>query len=241
MTRSILILVSLVLMVLSLSLAYKSLRRPCQTCPSCDAGVAPTASDGGAGGATTLELANQTKAATVAYLAFGADSVIQAANLKPLCTVDSTLNAHCALAAGVTLPLPLSGQYTNVTVSFGKAVSCGTTKGEVNLNNQNWYNIIDVSLVDGFSNEIQITYQAATKTVIGPTMRADGNENMPGVFPLHCDICVARQKPTCGSTPGRDGCKAGTQYDPHPPCQWQAPTRNDGASVTVALVDLQPA
>ena len=240
--RALLILVSFVLMLFSLSLVESC--KPCSSCPTCDASAAPpvpSSSDGGVSTATMLTLANQTKKDTVAYLAFGADSVVQAANLKPICVVDAALNAHCPLAAGSFLPLPLSGQYTNVTVSFGQAVKCGTTKGEVNLNNPSWYNVVDISLVDGFSNQIQITYQAATKTVIGPTWRATGNEKMPGVYPLHCDICVARQKSTCGSKPGRDGCKAGTQYAPVPPCQWQAPTRNDGASVTVALVDLQPA
>jgi hypothetical protein len=194
-----------------------------------------------ASGGTTLSVANGTDTDAVVYFAFGSDSVVVPATWKAFCAPSAALNCIFTIAAHSERSLPLTGQYLNATVSFNAAVTCGTTKAEVNVNNPKWYDVLDVSLVDGFSNEIEIAVTTPTaKTLLGPPHGAFGNEKVLGVFPLGCDICVARQKPPCGMSPGADGCKTGTQYKPDVPCQWQGPTMGGGESVQIRLTKLVP-
>lgn len=189
-------------------------------------------------------VANDTDVATTVYVAFGANSTINAASWD-VCgaaadggVVDAGvatggLNCSFPLGPKASIGLPLGRQYLNATVSFGAPVGCGTTKAEININNSAWYDVVDVSLVDGYSNKIKLEID---DTAIVPK-GASGNENVFGVFPLGCDICIARQNPPCGQTPGYAGCKVGTQYDPKPPCQYQGKQMGGGSKVRVALVD----
>ena len=100
-------------------------------------------------------------------------------------------------------------------------------------------------MVDGYSNKVKMTVRqngVKDPVVLGPVMGATGNEEVSGVFPLGCDICVQRQKPPCNIPAGPlygDGCKtSGTQYDPLPPCQYQGPTKGGGDSkILLELID----
>jgi hypothetical protein len=197
-----------------------------------------------ASGSSTLFVVNDTDLDAVAYFAFGSNSVVLPASWS-FCTSTSNLTCSFKLPAHKTQDLPLSGQYLNVTIAFDAGVGCGSTKAEVNINNPSWYDILDVSLVDGYSNRIAIAvdYIASapgvpTKTpyTIGPPMGQTGNEKVFGVFPYGCDICVERQSPPCGIPTGKSGCKSGTQYKPDVPCQYQGPTMGGGALIKVSLV-----
>jgi hypothetical protein len=186
---------------------------------------------------TIVTLTNKAAPTTV-YIAFGADSAIQAADWATWCTTTSPLSCNFDLTGSQALPNP-SGKYLNMTVSFGAPATCGTTKAEVNVNNPNWYDTLDVSLVDGYSNKIQIDYTPPTGspvTTLGPPNGPTGNEKVLGVFPYGCDICVARQSPPCGITPGTEGCKSGSQYDPDVPCQFQGAAKGGGGIVEVILL-----
>lgn len=183
-------------------------------------------------GGSTLTVTNSTEADTTAYFAFGADSVVLPTDWS-FCAATGKLNCSFTLKKGETKELPLQGKYLNATVSFGAPASCGSTKGELNLNNPKWYDIGDVSLVDGFSNKIALDMGG---TKLGPPAGATGNEKAYGVYPLGCDICVARQSPPCGMAPGKDGCKGGDQYHPDVPCQHQGTVMGGGTKVTVTLV-----
>lgn len=200
----------------------------CQRCNPPTPAIAVDASMG------SVSVKNATDKATVVYFAFGADSVVLPSTWS-FCTATSSLNCSLHLKAGESRVLPTSGNYLNVTVSFDVPVGCGTTKAELNLNNPNWYDTVDVSLVDGYSNDILVDYNGQRFVVLGK----DGNEKALGVFPYGCDICVARQSPPCGIAPGGKGCKAGTQYKPDVPCQYQG--TKGGATVSVVLVKPEPA
>jgi hypothetical protein len=171
------------------------------------------------------------------YFSFGADSKIQAADWASFCTVTAPLNCNFTLTNTQALPNP-QGKYLNVTLAFGGAVGCNATKAELNVNNPAWYDTLDVSLVDGYSNKIEIDYTppGGTVTKLGPPVGKDGNEKVLGVFPYGCDICTARQSPPCGIAPGGTGCKAGTQYKPDVPCQFQSPVKGGGGTVNIILL-----
>jgi hypothetical protein len=183
---------------------------------------------------------NATNEDTVVHFSFGADSVVLPSSW-PFCTASSKLNCSFPLKARTGRALPSSG-YLNVTAAFGAAVGCGVTKAELNVNNPKWYDVVDISLVDGYSNDIfiEFTDKSGTKK-LGPVLSKSGNEKAFGVYPLGCDICVARQNPPCGMTPGADGCKGGTQFSPSVPCQLQGASMGGGAYVSVALVKPEPA
>lgn len=181
---------------------------------------------------STVSVTNAAAKDEVVYVAFGADSVVLP-TAWTFCPPASKLNCSFKLKAGATQALPLSG-YLNATLSFGAPVTCGQTKAELNVNNPKWYDIADVSLVDGYSNKVVIEVTSAgTTTKLGPPLGAKGNEKVFGLFPLGCDICTARQSPPCGMKPGRDGCKAGTQYRPDVPCQYQGKVMGGGSVVKV--------
>jgi hypothetical protein len=149
----------------------------------------------------------------------------------------SGLTCSFVLAKHATKNVPLAGKYLNATVSFDAPVTCGVTKAELNLNNEAWFDTLDVSLVDGFSNLVAIdAVSSAGSVTLGPPNGVAGNEKVFGLFPNGCDICTARQTPPCGMTPGTDGCKTGTQYKPDVPCQWQGPTMGGGTQAAVRLV-----
>lgn len=185
---------------------------------------------------STVSIKNDTGKHTVVYLAFGADSVVLPSSAGWSFCKGSGLNCTFPLNPDGLRELPLAGQYLNVTISFGQAVTCGVTKAELNVNNPKWYDVMDVSLVDGFSNEVEIETKDSNGPHVFRPNGPNGNATALGVFPIGCDVCVQRQKPPCGMSPGpvnRDGCKAGTQFNPNPPCQYQGPTMSGGSTVLV--------
>jgi hypothetical protein len=193
--------------------------------------------------AATVTLVNETKQSVQVFVAFGASSVVLPASW-PFCNVDAGLVCFFPLAAKTEQSLPLAGKWLNATFSFAGPVTCNTTKAEINVNNPKWFDIADISLVDGFSKALRIdTTDTADggMRILGPVWGPYGNEKNYGVYPDGCDICVERQSPPCGMKPGRDGCKSGSQYDPSVPCQFQGATMGGaGAYRVVYLGDLRP-
>jgi hypothetical protein len=182
----------------------------------------------------TAVIANKTGAPVTVYLTFGADSVVTG---FPFCTSTGRLGCKFPLANGATQALPLGGKYLNATLSVSGPVTCGMTKAELNLNNPAWYDIADISLVDGFSTKIGISAtDAKGKHELGPVTSQSGNEKAFGVYPYGCDICVERQNPPCSIPKGKEGCKTGPdQYHPDVPCQYQGTTKGGGTAVVVTL------
>jgi hypothetical protein len=171
---------------------------------------------------------------TDVFISFGADSKLLPAAI-PACNVKDGLVCQFKVKGTTTLPNP-GGLYLNATVAFGKAVGCGSTKAELNVNNPTWFDVLDVSLVDGYSNNLSIDYLPHGGGRITITPNGTGNNaDVGGVYPLGCDVCVARQNPPCGMTPGTDGCKKGTQYKPDVPCQFQGAIKGGGGVVEVYL------
>lgn len=190
---------------------------------------------------STVSVTNASSTSTMVRVAFGSVSIVRSWSF---CTPDDSGAAACSfpLASLQTQPLPLAGQYLNATIAFGApSVGCGSTKAELNINNpQPWYDIADVSLVDGYSNKISVLFTnpgggEAGVVALGPPNGETGNETVFGLFPIGCDICVQRQNPSCGRTPGNQGCKTGTQYNPIVPCQYQGPLMGGGSAIVVTL------
>jgi len=185
---------------------------------------------------TALSVSNKrTDVATTVYVSFGSDSAITAKDWS-FCD-GSGLNCSFSLAESATMQMPNpSGKYINATFSFDAPVGCGVTKSEVNINNPSWADTLDVSLVDGYSNDISMVVSGAggKLTTLGPPNGETGNEKVFGLFPYGCDICVERQAPPCGIAKGKEGCKKGAQYDPDVPCQYQAPN-SENLSVEIQL------
>lgn len=185
---------------------------------------------------TALLISNGQKDVIDVYVSFGSDSKITADDWS-FCS-GSGLNCNFSLMGKTTKLMPNSnGEYINATFTFGAAVGCGVTKAEININNPAWYDTLDVSLVDGYSNdlEIAVTPPGGKAVILGPPNGETGNEKVYGLFPYGCDICVERQNPPCGISKGKTGCKKGTQYDPDVPCQFQGATKGGGGSVEVKL------
>lgn len=166
--------------------------------------------------ARKLSIVNVGKETTVS-VAFGSDSVVGPSSFP--CQTSGPLTCSFPVGAKETVDLPVPA-YLNATFAFSASVGCGTTKAEVNLSNPKWYDTADVSLVDGFSVPVMIEMVDKTFGV----WRAADNEKAFGVFPLGCDVCVARKVPSCGQAVGSKGCKTGSQYDPSVPCQYQGST-----------------
>ena len=183
---------------------------------------------------TGLTVTNTQADTVTVYVSFGSDSKVVTEDW-PFCSGDH-LSCSFDLPGNTTKSMPNpSGKYVNATFAFGNPVGCGSTKAEVNLNNPNWYDISDVSLVDGYSNKIQVDIladaQKDSAQTLGPPAGQTGNEKVFGLYPYGCDICVDRQAPPCGIPTGKSGCKDGTQYDPDVPCQWQGTTKGGGGHV----------
>src|SRR3990172_6384447 len=188
-----------------------------------------------AGGASTVEVFNGLPGTATVYVSFGSDSAVLPSSWS-FCTSATRLNCQFPLGSQATQVLPLSGKYLNATIAFDSPVGCGATKAELNVNNPNWYDTLDVSLVDGYSNNIFIEVaDGGQKLVLGPPRGKTGNERVFGVFPYGCDCCTKRQDPPCGIPPGGTGCKGGSQYKPDVPCQWQGSVMGGGSTVKVAL------
>ena len=193
------------------------------------------------GGQSFVSLYNGQKSPVMAYVAFGADSAVLP-TAWPFCTPTAKLNCQFPMPGQSLQVLPLEGNYLNATISFGAPVGCGSTKAELNVNNPNWYDTLDVSLVDGYSNNvlIEVVDNGQPGIVLGPPRGKTGNEKVLGVFPYGCDCCVERKNPPCGIPTGRDGCKSGSQYDPDVPCQWQGSVKGGASVAKVVLVGGTP-
>lgn len=202
---------------------------------ACNGGGGGSGRSGGSG--TALSISNGESDVVQVYVAFGADSKVTADDWS-FCN-GSGLNCNFSLAGQTTKLMPnSSGAYINATFAFAAEVGCGVTKAEIDINNPKWYDTLDVSLVDGYSNDVQIVYTpTGGKAVnLGPPLGQTGNEKVYGLFPYGCDICVERQNPPCGISKGKTGCKKGTQYDPDVPCQVQGAVKGGGGSVEIKLV-----
>jgi hypothetical protein len=200
---------------------------------SCSCSKPPQVSD--ASSPSTVVVFNDAPDDTIVSIAFGSTSIVTGG--WAFCN-DGGSGCVFPLKARAKQALPLNGQYFNATIAFGApTVGCGSTKAEININNPKWYDITDVSLVDGYSNGIVIEVtDASGLTKLGPPVGRTGNEKVFGLYPLGCDICVARDQPSCGMSKGKDGCKTGTQYNPDVPCQYQGPTMSGGSSIVVKHV-----
>jgi hypothetical protein len=233
--------------VLTLTMICLSGAAACRSCHEReDLSLGDAASDASdAGSGTTLEIENKTDAGVLVYVAFGSRSIIspQAPGWE-FCTQYQTYAMVCDFQLGgtKTRDLPLAGMYFNATISFGGPVACGTTKAEFDLNSETWYDTMDLSLVDGFNAGLGALVREpgialdAGPVMLGPVLKERGNERAFGVYPLACDICVARQGPPCGYKPGPSPeCKKGKQSDPDVPCQYQG-TAMHGADTGVKLV-----
>lgn len=182
----------------------------------------------------TLVIENQRSESVSVFVAFGSDSVTNAASFPLLCGDAGALSCSFQVNASGTVTLDTGASYTNATIAFLAPVGCGATKAELNLNNPAWYDTLDVSLVDGFNAPVRVrdgdlTVEALTES---------GNETAFGVYPLGCDICVSREAPPCGFPVGpSEECKTGTQDDPDVPCQAQSAVLGGGTgTVTVSLL-----
>lgn len=179
-----------------------------------------------------VTIENVTDKDAVVFIAFGSDSALDSSSFS-FCSGQPKLNCSFVVQAKAKKALDTGGKYLNATVSYNAAVGCGSTKAELNLNNPKWYDITDVSLVDGFSDPITMLVKDASGDHTLAAGSSKGNEKAFGVYPLGCDICVARQTPPCGQVPGKDGCKGGDQYHPDVPCQYQGSTMSGGSVVTI--------
>ena len=123
----------------------------------------------------------------------------------------STVDNYCqfTLAGNATQSLP-SGGYLNFAASFGAegygcAAPGGATIAEVNVNNPSWKDQLDVSLVNGYNAKVALVAtpfgSTANQVQLGPPNGMSGNENVFGVYPYGCDVCVARCCPGCPNPP----------------------------------------
>ncbi len=193
-----------------------------------------------AGFDTKVVVSNMTDAGAVVNISIGADSKVMPAAWS-FCGVDAGLTCSFPLPASGSQALPTGGQYLNASVAFNGPVGCGSTIAEVTANTGNGYGTADVSLVNGWNADVQITVNGQT---LGPATKGDMSK-VSGVFPNGCDVCVARQKPPCGIKPCGSspndggqacGCKTGSQYNPTVPCQITYQKADAGSLVNIALV-----
>ena len=170
----------------------------------------------------TVRLTNQQNAPAEVYINFAPDSVLKPSDL-PYCKVTGPLNCQFTLAAHASQEVPNPGnKYLNMAVAFNAPVSCGSTKAEVVANNPNWYDVLDVSVVDGFNERIQmnVTPTGGKMTQLGPPVGKLGNQKVFGVFPYGCTICAGIKNEPCGDA-GAGECKAGSESKPDVLCQYQ--------------------
>src|SRR3990172_3218396 len=135
-------------------------------------------STAGAGGSSTVAVYNGMPAPVTVYVSFGSDSAVLPSSWS-FCTSAARLTCQFPLGSQATQVLPLSGKYLNATIAFDSPVGCGATKAELNINNPRWYDTLDVSLVDGYSNNVLIEVaDGGQKLVLGPPRGKTGNERV---------------------------------------------------------------
>ena len=198
---------------------------------------APSASADAGPPSTSVSVGNGTDKDAQVFVSFSVNSVVLPADWAEFCTKINALSCSFLLLPKAVKQLPVNGKYLNATFTFDAPVGCGTTKAEINVNNPQWYDIVDLSLVDGFSKFVMIDANGQKLFVRGKA----GNEKAFGVYPYGCDICVSREAPPCGIPKGSEGCKTGTQYKPDVPCQYQGPKMGGGGKVEILLLQPVPA
>jgi len=170
----------------------------------------------------TVRISNQQGTAAEVYINFAADSVLKPTDL-PFCRVTGQRNCQFTLAARSSQDFPNpQAKYLNMALAFNAPVTCGSTKAEVLVNNPKWFDILDVSVVDGFNEKVQInlTPTNGQMTQLGPPVGKLGNQKIFGVFPYACTICAGIKNAPCGDA-GKGECKLGTESNPDVPCQYQ--------------------
>ena len=161
----------------------------------------------------SVRITNRQGTQAQVYINFAADSVLKPADV-PFCNVTGPLNCEFTLAANSSRDIPNpQAKYLNMALAFNAQVTCGSTKAEVLVNNPNWFDILDVSVVDGFNEKIQVnlTPTNGPTTQLGPPVGKLGKQKILGVFPFGCTIC-AGIKP-CGDAGGGE-CKSGSESKP---------------------------
>src|SRR5271170_4234746 len=105
---------------------------------------------------TGFTIANPSSGSITVSVAFGSDSVVGPSAWSGC--PDSGLICQFTIPAQTNQAMPIAGQYLNATFTMQPigdgGVGCGTTKVELNINNPNWYDIVDLSLVDGYSTAL---------------------------------------------------------------------------------------
>lgn len=188
---------------------------------------------------------------------FDATGEINTNNMDGICTMRKTASQYnCGFDLDASGPksqvsFPNSFRPISMAVAFNKYVGCGSTKAEITVNWKKGPDSMDVSLVDGFNEKIQIIWEPKTggqKVTMGPPCGKDGNERVYGVFPYGCDHCTFRGTPQkdCGPyPPGNTGCKkdkdgkqdAASEYKADPICQYNfnSNTEKDGTMTIILL------
>ena len=185
-------------------------------------------------GTHDVVLTNQQATAADVYITWQSDSAYgnsdwDACNgqAAPYCKTSVPANSSVTIPNAVKKYLNLNVSFNKTT--FGTSNQCGATLAEVNVNKPTWYAVMDVSVVNGFNEKIQIN---AGGTTLGPAVGETGNEKVFGVFPYGCDGCAKVLAPPCGDD-GDKECHAGTQSDPDPKCQYQM---EESGTVEIVLV-----
>lgn len=137
------------------------------------------------------------------------------------------ITTSLAAAGNLVVNFPCTTQYMpiNITADAYPQTGCSVTQFELNLcagGGPTYTDTYDISLVNGFNYPGEIKPDSGTPIMV---CCPQPNKTNPGVFPWGCDICTA-QSPSGGSpcpTTYND-CKAGTQYNPDPPCQDTIPS-----------------
>jgi hypothetical protein len=169
-----------------------------------------------------VRITNEQSTPTRVYINFAADSVLKPTDL-PFCEVTGSLNCQFTLGANSSQDIPNpQAKYLNMALAFNAPVTCGSTKAEVLVNNPKWFDVLDVSVVDGFNEKIQmnLTPTGGQMTQLGPPEGKLGNQKVFGVFPYACTICAGIKDAPCGDA-GKGECKLGTESKPDVLCQYQ--------------------
>jgi hypothetical protein len=158
----------------------------------------------------TVRITNRQGTQAQVYINFAADSVLKPTDV-PFCKVTGSLNCEFTLAANSSRDIPNpQAKYLNMALAFNAPVTCGSTKAEVLVNNPNWFDVLDVSVVDGFNEKIQInlTPTGGSMTQLGPPVGKLGNQKVFGVFPTAALFARALR------TPHRAGMRVAANANP---------------------------
>ena len=211
----------------------------CGGCPPSPGDAGPSPDDAGA--CSSVVVLNTATQPTTVQVSFGSNSGVGPADW-PFCAPTPS-GCSFPLAPGASQLLPSAGAPMNLTIAFDAPPGCGASLAEVNTSIPGWSeDTANISLVNGWNHDLSIGVTGGPDGgagALGPTDGPDANAGVYGVYPVACDVCVARSGPPCGysptgcGAPGSCGCKGGTQYAPDVPCQASFAR---GALVTVTLV-----